>query len=129
MYVVVPIIILLLLNIITGVVIFLLTRHCYRKKRDLENTSTVRFNPHTDCIQETFYSELHAEKPSAGNVPVGVYADVEAYDNPSFSLVENEVQIETHDNPNFSLVEKEVEVETYDNPSFSLVEKEVDNLL
>ena len=89
MYVVIPITILLLLNIITGVVIFLLTRRHYRKKRELENAK--RFNPNTDCIYDNIHSGLYAGNISAGNIPDGVYAEIQTNANPSYCPVEKMV--------------------------------------
>ena len=70
-------------------VIFLLTRRHYRKKRELE--TPIRFNPNDNCIHENLFSELHDEKTSAGNIQVGVCAEAETYDNPCFSPDEKEV--------------------------------------
>ena len=86
MYVVVPIGILLLLNIIIGVVIFLLTRRHYRKKREPENAT--RFNPNADCIYDNIHSGLYA---TAGNIPDGVYAEIQTNANPSYCPVEKMV--------------------------------------
>ena len=88
-YVVVPISILLLVNIISGVVIFLLTRHCYRKRRELENA--IKFNPNTDCIYENIHSKMYTENTAAGNTPDGLYAEIQTNANPSYCPVEKMV--------------------------------------